>query len=522
MDANSSAVRLVKYCAASCLAVCFILTGCDGDVAFVLPVGDETATATLAPDASTPESLSRRVDEETERNDDNPDAIDATNLDSVASSAGDDSVQESLLESDVKEEEEGEVVDVDKLFSTDPTIDRLKPTKYILVDGEPALLEDGIDLTGKDLSGARINNVTLSHVNFHHAKLNGADLSQARFYRCNFQRVDLADVKAEDTHFLECDFSDAYVGSSLWFGLSHEEFLSTRNYRSKLISDGFYKAQNDDFSNFTFNNAHIKNAWGCNFTDARFIGNCSVAGMTKEQLISTWNYKNKDFTHTKLLLNGEGRGDLSGVDFSGCIFQSLSLGNYDLSEVDFTDAFLQEGLGVGRCVGLTMEQIQSTRNWKARMFNFDFFEQDFDWSNTDFSGFAFVESNIGEGSVEGADFTDAVIGNYAFRVNQTFTVEQIKSTKNFKNRVLDFYLGKTDLDWSGTDFSNFSFSRKFLDGADVTGANFTDAEFEYGGDLNRCKGLTLDQVKSTVNYRSGYPLRLPEELEKRLYEEHFQ
>ncbi|MBQ9811914.1 MAG: pentapeptide repeat-containing protein, partial [Thermoguttaceae bacterium] len=190
MDANSSAVRLVKYCAASCLAVCFILTGCDGDVAFVLPVGDETATATLAPDASTPESLSRRVDEETERNDDeSPDAIDATNLDSVASSADDDSVQESLLESDVKEEEEGEVVDVDKLFSTDPTIDRLKPTKYILVDGEPALLEDGIDLTGKDLSGARINNVTLSHVNFHHAKLNGADLSQARFYRCNFQRV---------------------------------------------------------------------------------------------------------------------------------------------------------------------------------------------------------------------------------------------------------------------------------------------------------------------------------------------
>ena len=140
MDANSSAVRLVKYCAALCLAVCFILTGCDGDVAFVLPVGDETTTATFAPDASLPETLARRIGEEIERNDDeSPDAIDATNLDSVASSADDDSVQESLLESDV----EDEVVDVDKLFSTDPTIDRLKPTKYILVDGEPARTEAG-------------------------------------------------------------------------------------------------------------------------------------------------------------------------------------------------------------------------------------------------------------------------------------------------------------------------------------------------------------------------------------------
>ncbi|MBP5622751.1 MAG: hypothetical protein J6X44_12130, partial [Thermoguttaceae bacterium] len=158
MDVNSTAVRLVKYCAALCLAVCFILTGCDGDVAFVLPVGDETTTATFAPDASLPETLARRVGEEIERNDDeSPDAIDATNLDSAVSSADDDSVQASRQESDVEEEE------VNKLFSTDPTIDRLKPTKYILVDGEPALLEDGMDLTGKDLSGARINNVTLSH-----------------------------------------------------------------------------------------------------------------------------------------------------------------------------------------------------------------------------------------------------------------------------------------------------------------------------------------------------------------------
>ena len=99
-----------------------------------------------------------------------------------------------------------------------------------------------------------------------------------------------------------------------------------------------------------------------------------------------------------------------------------------------------------------------------------------------------------------------------------------------------FLLGKTDLDWSGNDFSNFTFAASNLDGSNITDANFSDATFlgqywagteieldasvytdinytnnnipNYSGclraySLRNCKGLTRKQIESTRNFRNN-------------------
>ena len=142
-----------------------------------------------------------------------------------------------------------------------------------------------------------------------------------------------------------------------------------------------------------------------------------------------------------------------------------------------------------------------------------------DWSNTDFSGFRFeTAACLGRGSVRGANFEDArFIGSNTLIACPDMTVEQIKSTWNFKNREMRFHLGKTDLDWSGTDFSNFSFEWSNLDGADVSGADFTNAMFYGFYSLEKCHGLTVDQIKSTRNYKTGYmDMKLPQEIADQL------
>ncbi|MBR4751828.1 MAG: pentapeptide repeat-containing protein [Thermoguttaceae bacterium] len=528
MAKDVESFKSFKYGIALTLAVCFTLTGCDGDDAYVQIVG-ETGTTADAPrlDPLTLSVNDEMIDRELARFEESEN-VQIEEAASTPDSQGTPDAESVPARQDPVAEEKNPV---DDFFHPDPTIDRLTPTRFILVDGEPARLEDGMDLHWKDLSGIRINNVTLSNVDFSGAKLWRADFSQARFYRCNFHGANFADyvtgtggLVVEDTHFLDCDFTDASVCSDSSLPLTREEFITTHNYKSKFIDHRTYIAQNDDFSNFIFVNARIKNAQGCNFTDARFYQNCSVTDMTKEQLFSTYNYREKDYVGGLTLSNAEKDiKSLSGADFSRCRISSLTFHNYDVSNVDFTDAFICGTLVFSNCVGLIKEQLESTCNWKNRIYSFSFGvfypQTGLDWSNTDFSGFRFeTGASLGSGSVEGADFTDSIINYYTLQSNQNVTVEQIKSTWNFKNREMKLSLGKTDLDWSGTDFSNFTFQGNALDGADVTGADFTDAVFHTFYPLQNCRGLTIEQVKSTRNYKTGHMagMNLPKEIADQL------
>jgi hypothetical protein len=85
----------------------------------------------------------------------------------------------------------------------------------------------------------------------------------------------------------------------------------------------------------------------------------------------------------------------------------------------------------------------------------------------------------------------------------------------------------TELDWSNTDFSGFTFCYGSRLSGNVTGADFTDAKFltvlspkftTKSSALEHCQGLTLEQVKSTWNYKTGNMegVVLPEEVQRQL------
>ena len=166
--------------------------------------------------------------------------------------------------------------------------------------------------------------------------------------------------------------------------------------------------------------------------------------MTKEQLVSTKSFKERDLHGVKLY-----QCELIGVDFSG-----FDLGHFvdcDLTDAVFENAwFAGNGgnrretfcFGFERCV-LTAEQFYSTRNYKSKKFtasperimlagmNLDNWRFD----NLDLTGFGFHAC-----SLNGSTFDNARGG--VFRTSE-LSVEQLKTMWNYKNNALNengFYI----------------------------------------------------------------------------------
>ena len=567
MNSEFAKLYWTMFCVMLTSVACFLLTACGGDVEFVVPIDDETLLSEEV--VSTNELLTQNVNEEAVASS----ANNAVNFEVVQNQhetrqlvaiSPFDYVPANFKESFLKDNKISlkELMQIGEYFRClrDTTVE---PTRFILVDGTPIPLENGMDLSGKDLSGVRINNVTLSRVNFESSNLSGANLEQACFYNCNFHSADFTGANAKQAFFPGCDFSEASLRDSHSFLISYEQFLSTKDYKTREITFDARRFQRTDYFDFDYvdfffaNDAMVNAAGRCKFNNAYFRGNCSVLNMTKEQLTSTQNHKIKEFPGSLSLIAVERdvSTSLSGLDLSNCRIDCLSFEGYDLSGVDFTDARITNCLRFINCVGLTPEQLQSTWNWKNGKFSFDLGNSRVDWSNVDFSGLTFEQAScLGKGSVASANFSDATISYSTWANSPDVTVEQIKSTWNYKNREMCFLLGNPALDWSGTDFSNFKFAGNNLDGANVTNVNFTDAKFfglywtgteivlekerktnltDNGGNfiwslrsysLKRCQGLTYEQIKSTSNFKGGhinYPtwsLDLPDDINYRINE----
>jgi uncharacterized protein YjbI with pentapeptide repeats len=334
--------------------------------------------------------------------------------------------------------------------------EELTPTEFIVVDGQRVQLEDGLDLRGKNLAGIKINNRTLADVDFSGAKLNNADFSKTQFLNCSFRNALLEGVNTENTTFDGCDFTDARLLNNSKLAITREQFVSARNVKKRRSLVHFHApsnlmpnyTSNVDYSSFTLREAFNLDAEGGTFTDVELYQRCSFVNMTKEQLISTWNYKKRELDSLELDNAKEEKISLSGLELSNFRIRYLSLTNYDVTDVDFSDAIFWEGLRLHRCSGVTKEQLQSTWNWKNRRFDFDLssVEPELDWSNMDFSGFTFSSGSCLSGNVADADFTDAKFlvdhrldsspnrlkKTLALEHCQGLTLEQVKSTWNYK------------------------------------------------------------------------------------------
>lgn len=136
----------------------------------------------------------------------------------------------------------------------------------------------------------------------------------------------------------------------------------------------------------------------------------------------------------------------------------------------------------------------------------------------DFSGIDLTGTSF-RGRPLDADFSDAMISKCSF--DFAITKEQLCSTRNYREGNLSG-IELRHIDLSGCDLSYQNLTGCDFVLCDFGGANFrdtviTDADFGKKADW-QCTGLTLDQMKSTWNYKHNRMegITLPKEIAKAL------
>jgi len=265
--------------------------------------------------------------------------------------------------------------------------------------------------------------------------------------------------------------------------------------------------------------------------------------LTLDQICSTRSYQRKDLSGCQIVAGGKGQGaysyerlairqsalDFRQFDLRGAVFLAG-----DFTRCDFQDAVLTGATFVRSTV--TPAQIQSTRqsvidperDVTTGSMYFNPAHQlvtrtgysDLGFSSVDLSGWDFTNADLRRSRfhavrLDGVSFRGADIAGAEFW--KSITPQQLVSTKSYRMGNL-----------SGTAFvwlnlAKVDFSRQNVSGArlvhcDISGANFTDAIITDADLRYLDHPATVDQIKSTWNYKHGRMkgIRLPEELAKAL------
>lgn len=287
------------------------------------------------------------------------------------------------------------------------------------------------DLTGAVFEGSDLCGVHFWQCDLSKASFKGTDLSKAFIDECTLEGADFTDAIVNDAFLLKA-FPDTY--------LSEEQLRSTRSYKtrnlSKCVIPGLGGPDDPDVPpRYDFRNAKLEGAvlaYGdftqCDFTDASIDGIKAHCKMAFAQLASTKTFKTGRLRGMDLSLSFVGRSDFSGIDLTGT---HLAIGR--APDAIFKDAVIN-GCQLG---GRTREQLYSTKSYQQGSLLGITFRQ------TDMSGWSFARQNLtgckfSQCKFTGADFEDAVItdvqfANVGFGDCTGLSVEQIRSTWNFRN-----------------------------------------------------------------------------------------
>ena len=348
------------------------------------------------------------------------------------------------------------------------------------------VIADGLDLSGRDLRNARIHlrGGTLRNVNFDGANLEGAVFCEVVLENPSFRGANL--IYARIVPSPDWDMTDAILGGVAGF-LTEEQMRSTWNFKNR------------DFSNTIFFN--------CDFPDVEYD--------------SSFNFTNMSFG--------------APGNFFFCCMNNWQIGFWQpvfLQEIqrfqrnikfeDFRWAQLPK-------IGYTAEQAFRTRDFRRKSLH-GLTIENMDFTNADFSGFTigtFINCNF-----QGANFeeimrlspqTTAIAigwmtqGRYVRDVNnidintirfgfvncRNLTQEQMKQTHFWKSGDLrGLILERMNLD--GWDFSNKDLSGVSLIESSVIGASFENAIIER---TVLPASFTFEQLTQTSSWRNRRILR---------------
>ena len=282
------------------------------------------------------------------------------------------------------------------LFNVSVVIADILPlTEYIFVGGQRIKLEDGLDLSQRDLRGIEIHRElrTLKNINFSGSNLQGADFSETRFVNCSFRGARLIDITCLHAD-KNCDFTDASIRDIRGLSITREQLESTANFKRRQFLDGRKHLKNilfsgsdlrgTVFSEFVLEGVGFIDSLvdDCDFTNTVLEGKCGFGGvytglpyvvggggsvdptkMTYEQLQSTKNYKDGVLVNLRLhLICTEGQADFSRMNLTGCQF-SPEEGWHENCRLDLTDAIITN-CDFRWFKRLTLENVKSTWNYK--------------------------------------------------------------------------------------------------------------------------------------------------------------
>ena len=247
--------------------------------------------------------------------------------------------------------------------------------------GRVLRIVDGLDASGLLLHDAVFNNVKIQDANFSGSALVNVDFRQAVFVRCDFSSAWLHRVRTDGyTRFIDCKFDDAYlmnIDLADTFGgalISAEELKETRNFKKKIGFSGVSVNHALDYSGLTFSYPDPHCTFACDaaralgFHDA-FLESGRFENLDGDKLRQTRNFRQKIYQNLyfRPYLPAPFDGDklsFRGFDFSNSILVDVLFKRVDLTAASFENAALKNA-DFTECVGLTLEQMESTWNWKA-------------------------------------------------------------------------------------------------------------------------------------------------------------
>ena len=253
----------------------------------------------------------------------------------------------------------------------------------------------------------------------------------------------------------------------------------------------------------------------------------------------------KDYKHSTIsnLFMGEGYGPYTDIDFSNCTFYNIFLdsmgeiercnfsnchfysGNihYPSNTLDFSDAFFHSGVSL---LHVDQNMLIQTKNFKEKDFLCRI--EDVYCEKVDFSNFIF--RNGLDGNFPFCDFSNARIfgGIIGEDVLKGLSKQQFCSTWNYRNKIflnlrifgiLEEHVTDPDMRYRNIDFKDFVFYNCFF-GDILIAANLSNCRF-IQCDLSHSTNLTVEQIKSTWNYKNNRMdlIKLPPDLQKYFDEE---
>ncbi|MDR0392519.1 MAG: pentapeptide repeat-containing protein [Planctomycetaceae bacterium] len=261
-----------------------------------------------------------------------------------------------------------------------------------------------------------------------------------------------------------------------------------------------------------------------------------------ELFASTWNYKNNCMD--KIGLNGFDlrkasfkNMSTSSMGFLDSLLHDENYPNVELFENTIISAtkskLLPKSRGGSLPYNISKEQFYRTKNYREK----DLCEMLFihcKITDFDLSGQNLTNANFNSDydiDLASVNFTDAIIEGAAFAIShptKNFTAKQLYSTHSYKQGSLTNikFKGRILRNGEKSDMQNWKFTRKNLTGCEFTCVDLKDADFTDAVITNVCftnnisvlavTNLTIDQIKSTWNYKVGNMdgILLPPEIQK--------